>query len=177
MEYAVNNTVHATTRLSPSLLLFGAEQRGPIVDEMTEYLETKQMNSYSGNASQMREKASEGIIKSQAYNLKYFNEHHKSPEQFEEGEYVVIKNVDNSVEKNKKLIQKYRGPYMIKQKLGHDRYVVEDLEGFQVTQIPYSNVLDSSRIKRWLDSSKDLNLNHLDLEGSTELVKKENVNN
>lgn len=28
VEYALNNTMHATTRKSPSLLLFGVEQRG-----------------------------------------------------------------------------------------------------------------------------------------------------
>lgn len=76
----------------------------------------------------MREEAVESIKKSQAYNLKYFRDHHKSPVQFGEGEYLVIKNVDDSVEKNKKLFQKYRGLYVITKKLGHDRYVVEDIE-------------------------------------------------
>lgn len=166
----MNNTVHTTTKLTPSLLLFGVEQRGPIVDEMTEYLDAKQVSNNEQNVNQMRNEAVEGIKKSQAYNLKYFESHHKSPVQFEEGEYVVIKNVDNSVEKNKKLIQKYRGPYVIKKKLGHDRYVVEDIDGFQITQIPYSNILDSSRIRRWLDSSQGMKSNNLDFEGNTEEI-------
>lgn len=109
--------------------------------------------------------------------MKYFNDHHKSPVQFEEGEYVVIKNVDNTTEKNKKLIQKYRGPYVIKKKLGHDRYVVEDIDGFQITQIPYSNILESSRLRKWLDSSRVIKNDFLDFQGNTEADREENVNN
>lgn len=42
---------------------------------------------------------------------------------------------------NKKLIPKYKGPYVIKKVLDHDRYVVADVDGFQLTQRPYTGVL------------------------------------
>lgn len=90
--------------------------------------------------------ASGAIIRSQAKNLKYFNGHNRPAFKFEEGDFVVIKNVDTSVGTNKKLILKYRGPYVIKKKLDHDRYIIEDIEDFQVTQMPYHDVLDSSRL-------------------------------
>lgn len=57
VEYAMNNTVHTTTKLTPSLLLFGVEQRGPIVDEMTEYLDAKQISNNEQNVNQMRNEA------------------------------------------------------------------------------------------------------------------------
>ena len=41
IEYGLNNTLHLTTKVSPSKLLFGVEQRCEEIDELTEYLEEK----------------------------------------------------------------------------------------------------------------------------------------
>ena len=38
VEFTINNRIHCTTKQSPSRLLFGTEQRGLIIDELTEYL-------------------------------------------------------------------------------------------------------------------------------------------
>lgn len=64
--------------------------------------------------------------------------------------------MDTVVGTNKKLVPKYRGPYVIIKKLGNDRYVVEDVDNYRVTQQPYHGVLDSSRIKRWVDPKLSL---------------------
>lgn len=127
VEYAMNNTNHSTTKYSPSKLLFGVEQRGEAVDELTEHLEREYANQERVDLRKIRSEASSAILKSQAYNMRYFNEHHVPAKQFDVGEYVVIKNVDTSVGVNKKLIPKYRGPYVIKEKLERDRYVDVDM--------------------------------------------------
>lgn len=149
VEYAMNNTNHTTTGVSASKLLFGVEQRGEQIDGLTEYLEEK-LAREPIEVGELRDQASAAIMKSQQYNSKYFAEHHAPAVEYAVGEYVVIKNVDTSVGTNKKLTPKYRGPYRITKKLDHDRYIVEDLENYQVTQMPYHGVLDSSRIKRWI---------------------------
>lgn len=41
VEFALNNSIQCITKKTPSILLFGCEQRGPVVDELTEYLEKK----------------------------------------------------------------------------------------------------------------------------------------
>lgn len=41
VEYALNNSIHSTTKHAPSEMLFGVFQRGEVVDELTEYLEDK----------------------------------------------------------------------------------------------------------------------------------------
>lgn len=39
VEHAFNNTSNRSTKMTPSNLLFGVNQRGDIVDELTKYLE------------------------------------------------------------------------------------------------------------------------------------------
>lgn len=75
------------------------------------------------------------------------------PRKYKEGEFVLILNTDVTPGVNKKLIPKYRGPYVIKKVLLNDRYLVSDIDGFQLTQIPYEGVIESARLKPWLESS------------------------
>ncbi|CAK9833144.1 Transposon Tf2-8 polyprotein [Anthophora retusa] len=51
---------------------------------------------------------------------------------------------------NKKLIPKFKGPYVVKKVLGCDRYVISDIEGFQVTQMPYNGVLSPDNMKPYI---------------------------
>lgn len=148
VEYALNNSVHSTTGFTPSMLLFGADQRGMIVDEMCEELDRK-MQSEACDLMTVRKRALQNIIKKQEANEKYFRESHKPAREFSVGDYVVIKNVDTSVGVNKKLIQRFRGPYVIHKKLPNDRYVIQDIEGCQITQLPYDGVLEAAKLKLW----------------------------
>lgn len=65
-------------------------------------------------------------------------------------EYVVIRNVDTVIGTNKKLIPRYRGPYVVHKSLGHDRYVVKDVNGCQLTQLPYDGVVEANKMRRWI---------------------------
>lgn len=149
IEWALNNSVHSTTKFSPSVLLFGVPQRGRIIDELTEFLE-EQAGNIDVNLGEMRKIALENIERSQSDNLKHFSKHHKAPPEFAVGDFVVIKNVDTSVGGNKKLIQRFRGPYVIHKCLPNDRYVVRDIEGCQITQLPYDGVLEANKLKLWV---------------------------
>lgn len=60
---------------------------------------------------------------------------------YKPGQYVMIVNYNTTVGINKKLIPKYKGPYVIKKVLGNDRYVVTDIIGFQNSQIPYDGAI------------------------------------
>lgn len=150
VEFAMNNTVHCATKQTPTKMLFGVEQRGKIVHELTEYLNEK-YSVKEESLQEIRKRAVENIQKSQLQNQKLFEQKHKPAIEFEIGDLVVIKNVDTTVGKNKKLIPKYKGPYMVRKHLGHDRYVITDVENYQVTQIPYNGVVDSTRMKKWLE--------------------------
>lgn len=145
-------------------MLFGVEQRGRKIDKLTEYLQDVYSKHYD-DLEDIREEAKCAIEKSQKYNQKYFDEHHRPPVEFKKGDLVVIKNVDTTIGKNIKLIPKYKGPYVVRKCLGHDRYVVSDVENCQVTQMPYNNIIDSTRMKKWLEPDKKTE--EVDTEGNT----------
>ena len=54
---------------------------------------------------------------------------------------------------NKKLNPKFRGPYVIHKVLPHARYVERDVEGCQLTQLPFDGVLEANKLRRWTESS------------------------
>lgn len=165
VEFAMNNTVHFSTKQTPSKLLLGIEQLGEIVDELSEYLHEVYTNDKS-EFNEIRVNAQRAIQKSHLYNKKYFEKHHRPARQFKEGDSVVIKHVDTTVGRNKKLNIKYRGPYVFRKQLGHYRYEITDVEYCQLTQMPYENVIDSNRMKLWLENSQGME--EMDTEGNTD---------
>lgn len=68
IEYAMNNSVHSRTKVSPSQLLFGVAQRGDKIDVLTEYLDAKAESISDRNLDDLRADASAAIVKSQKYN-------------------------------------------------------------------------------------------------------------
>lgn len=149
VEYAINNSVHSTTKFTPCQLLYGVHQRGQDIDSLSEYLTEKQ--PISRELDTLRRTASENIVKSQQHASDLHVQKHKPHITFELGDYVVIRNVDTTVGTNKKFIPKYKGPYYIHRVLPNDRYVVRDIENYQVTQLPYDGIIEASRMRRWAD--------------------------
>lgn len=136
VEFALNNLIHSVTGTTPSKLLFGVNQRGTIVDYVAECLEKNTCDD-DRNIELIRNEASEKITKSQEYNKKYFDSKRKKSYSYEIDDLVVVKNFDSTIGAPRKLIPQYKGPYRVTRKLRNDRYVLSDLENFQVTQKPY----------------------------------------
>lgn len=133
------------------MLLFGVEQRGPVVDYLSEYLSCVQGQTV--DVEQLRREAGQNIKKSQEYSQKWYLENSKGAPQYCVDDIVFISNVDTTIGKNKKLIPKFKGPYRIDKVLPNDRYVVKDVETVQWSQIPYDGVIESKNIRLWV--SKD----------------------
>lgn len=62
---------------------------------MTEYLEEK-VEEVGVKLDEIRNDALLNNKKSQEYNEKYFERHHRAPSEFSVGDFVIIKNVDTS---------------------------------------------------------------------------------
>lgn len=105
----------------------------------------------------LRQKANNRILAAQNYNESYYNSKHAEAPKFEIGNYVVISNIDVTPGINKKLLPKYKVPYVVKKVLANDRYVIGDIEGFQITQRPFEGIFDSGHMKLWgNDQSQDM---------------------
>ncbi|CAK9799271.1 Transposon Ty3-I Gag-Pol polyprotein [Anthophora plagiata] len=148
VEFALNNTVCRTTIETPSRLLFGVEQLGKLNDCLRPILES--MSSEERNLEAIRERAAKNTEKVQAANEECYNNKRKIALVYNVGDYVMIKNIDTSAGINKKLIPKFKGPYVVKKVLDCDRYVISDIEGFQVTQMPYNGVLSPDNMKPYI---------------------------
>lgn len=148
-EYALNNTTHCATKQTASQLLFGVDQRGEVVDYLTEFLQEILVDEPIQSLKQKREEASTAIHKSQEYNARYFESKNRPPKVYSEGEFVVLRHFDTTVGTNKKFNEKYRGPYVIHKVLPHDRYVIRDIENCQITQLPYDGVVEACKIRKW----------------------------
>ncbi|CAK9814872.1 Transposon Tf2-9 polyprotein [Anthophora quadrimaculata] len=156
IEYASNNTVNKSTGETPSRLLFGIDQRGQVNDEIKEYVNN--VNSGSDrNMTEIRSKASEKMIASQEYNKKYFDSRHKKPHEYKVGDYVMLRNFDNTRGVSRKLMPQFKGPYVILKELRNDRYVVGDIDGFQNSQKRYQGVWEPKNRRPWvmIDSVKN----------------------
>ena len=148
VEFAINNTEHKSTGQSPCKLLFGIEQRGPRIDYLTEYLACVGQVTRP-NIIDLRKEAQKNILKSQEYAQNWFRKHSRGARIYSPGDLVFITNVDTTAGTNKKFLPKFKGPYRINKVLGNDRYVVGDVEGIQVSQIPYDGVIEAKNIRLW----------------------------
>lgn len=149
VEFAINNTVHSSTGQCPSNLLFGINQIGEINDEVRRVL-INEIVIDNVTFENRRAKASECIKKSQSLSTRQYNAKRKVPTTYKIDDYVMITNVDVTIGRNKKLIPKFRGPYCVKKVLDKDRYVVSDIEGFQLSQRPFESVVGPDRMKPWI---------------------------
>lgn len=146
-EFSFNSTRCRSTGNTPSQLLFGIEQSGEVNDTARLILHDQAM--INRDLLRLREEAAQKITANQTANEKSFNRSRKEATAYVEGDYVMITNTDTTPV-NKKLIPKYKGPYVIYKSLGPDRYVVRDIPEFQVTQIPYNSVVSADHMKPWI---------------------------
>jgi len=149
-EYAINNSMHSTTKELPSVLLFGVQQRGCNIDALTEYLDDRN-DIPQCDLVNVRKNSSDKIEQCQKRSKEYFQKNHKNHVEFAEGDFVVMRNIDTTIGTNKKFVPKYKGPYIVKKVLPNDRYVVSDIENCQISQIPYDGIVEACRLRKWAD--------------------------
>lgn len=151
-EFAINNTVNRSTGETPSKLLFGLNQLGSVTDDVRILLEENLVPKR--NLDDFRANASTKIRQTNEYNKAYYDKRHKPPTKYNIGDYVVVKNVDVTPGVNKKLLPKFRGPYVVKKVLTNDRYLIVDPEGHQLTQLPHEGICSPENMKLWRNNSK-----------------------
>lgn len=110
-EYSIKNTINRSTGHTSSTLLFGITQRGNS-DAVADFLQESQDKPVR-NLVSVRAKAANKILLTQRLNEKLFNSKRKKAHRYKAGDWVMIKNFDCTPGVSKKLIPKYKGPYVI----------------------------------------------------------------
>lgn len=149
VEFVCNNTISSATNECPSKLLFGIAQRGNVIDSLRDTLDADEREKPTRDLPQMRERASEQIKKRQNANKDRYDHRHKIANKYQAGDKVMIKNFDNSPGVSAKMIPKFKGPYQVERVLQNDRYVLKDVDGFQLSQTPYYGSWEASNMRPW----------------------------
>ena len=153
VEFSLNNTICRSIDDTPSRVLFGVNQSGEINDNVRRLLEASK--DIDRDLSAIRSRAASCIERKQLENKTQYDGKRKAATAYEEGDYVMIRNYDTTAGVNKKLLPKYKGPYVIKKVLRFDRYIVTDVDGFQVTRLPYTGTVSVDHMKPWDRNAPD----------------------
>lgn len=155
VQYVVNNTVNSSTKMTPSKLLLGYDQRNHkdislknMIDQLAEI-----DNDLLKERQTSRDMAIEANEKIRNYNKLYYDRSHKIPSKYQEGDYVLVRDLLTKPGESKKFKPKYKGPYMITKALNKNRYVVQDVPGFNLKSKPYNTILSTDKIKPWVKPS------------------------
>lgn len=138
-EFLLNNTANRSTGKTASTLLFGINQRKRIDYDLTQYLQDQ--NNSARDLEGFREEASRAMQKQQLYNKRVYDSHCKRNTLYEQGDLVMLRRMNTVGERNK-LKPKFRGPYVVKKVLDNNRYVVADLDNYQVSNIRFEGIFD-----------------------------------
>lgn len=150
VEFTINNVVSKATNECPSTLLFGLRQRGAVIDELRKSLEIAGRFDTSRELARMREEAAKQIQKNQCTNKRIYDCRHKVARKYQLGDKVMVKNYDSTPDAPQKLIPRFKGSYQVDRVLRNDRYVLKDVEGFQLSQMPYKGTWEAKNMRPWI---------------------------
>lgn len=146
IEFAINNSKHKMTSETLSKLLFGVDQRGVLVNTITEYLAIKRMWS---KLECLRERAAERIQRNQKYSKEYFDKKRNTARTYNVDNFVMINNIDTLNKVFHKIIPKFKGPYEVMRALRNDRYVIKNVSDFQANQKFYEGTWEAANMRPW----------------------------
>ncbi|KMQ88260.1 retrovirus-like pol polyprotein [Lasius niger] len=152
VQYVINSTYHSSLKASSSRLLLGYDQRGHSDSKLVRFLDDLakvewDTESVRQNAQRL---ATETTNRIKAYNKDYYDSHYRKPTIYHPGDYVMIRDTNVKPGENKKFRPCYKGPYLVAKALDKNRYVIQDIPGFNVSSRPYNSILSPDRLKLWI---------------------------
>nr|CAI5849821.1 unnamed protein product [Callosobruchus analis] len=147
INWGINNTHHQATKTTPFRLLFNYEPRDIHGDCIQKILLEHQQEEDIENR---RQEALEKIKEDQERQKRRYNAKRSKASVYEPGDLVMIRREASSTGESRKLMEKYKGPYIVTEKLPFDRYRIEDMPETQRTQKFYKSVVAVDCMKRFM---------------------------
>lgn len=152
IQYVINNTYCTAIKSTPSKLMLGYDQRSHLDCKLSEFID--QWSCIESNWQEAQDTnrmvAAEATDQIRQYNKLYYDKRHKKPTQYNIGDYVLVRELQMKPGQSKKLKPKYKGPYQIAKILNNNRYVIQDIPGFNVTSKPYNSIMSPDKFKPWI---------------------------
>lgn len=102
LQYIINNTYHSAVKSSPSKLLLGFEQRSHTDFKLSQF--TKILTNVDTNLDKERDDSRDQAQKAndllRVYNKQYRDKRSKKPTIYQEGEYVLVRNLRSKPRKH-----------------------------------------------------------------------------
>ncbi|KAL0279946.1 UNVERIFIED_CONTAM: hypothetical protein PYX00_001389 [Menopon gallinae] len=102
-----------------------------------------------------RQIALSNIVQKQQQDKTRYDSRHKKPTRYKEGDCVLVKKEYPATGESRKLLPKYKGPYMIRRCLPHDRYVLVSLPGEDGKARRRHFIFATDRLKPWCKLDED----------------------
>ncbi|KAK9687924.1 Integrase core domain [Popillia japonica] len=170
VQFSLNNTVHKATGTTPFRLMFNFQPRGytgqQLQDEVDEYVreETSDLRKRAiDNIRQdqvrqrlpdLRKRAIDNIRQDQVRQRLRYNKRRCNSDTLAEGDLVLLRREASATGEPRKLLEKYKGPYVIIESLPGDRFQIADVPETQRTQRFYKGIASRDALKPSRDALK-----------------------
>lgn len=150
IQWGINSVKHKITQETPQRLLFTFTPRNYLGNQLSIDLhEDIEDDEDDIPLNELKRIVKERIDNEGNKVAENFNKKHRLPKQYAEGDLVLIKSEHPSTGQSRKLLARFKGPYVIKKILGNDRYLITDTTTSQVNQRKFESVQAADKIKPW----------------------------
>ncbi|XP_055714586.1 uncharacterized protein K02A2.6-like [Phlebotomus papatasi] len=118
---------------------------------MTGFFRREEALEAENDVSEVRSKAMERMNKLREKQNVKVNAKKLRPTKYDVNDLVLVRYDPPATGGSRKMMVRYRGPYVVKKILGSDRYVVGDTPATQITQKPFESVYAAENMKKFID--------------------------
>lgn len=144
--FAYRTKKHKSSNMQPLYVTYGREARIPLDKDKNKMTMMERVKTLIEDLLKIRFKVRENLTKAQVKQKGYHDEKYKIKEEFEIGEKVLLYEAWREKQWSEKLQEKWKGPYVIHEKLLNGSYRLKELNG-QVLKTPQNG--------KWLKKYQD----------------------
>ncbi|GBC30564.2 putative integrase core domain protein [Rhizophagus irregularis DAOM 181602=DAOM 197198] len=127
--FAYRTKKHKSSNMQPFYVTYGREARIPLDKDENKMTMMERVKTLIEDLLKIRFKVKENLMKAQVKQKGYHDEKYKIKEEFEIGEKVLLYEAWREKQWSGKLQEKWKGPYVIHEKLLNGSYRLKELNG------------------------------------------------